>query len=297
MQEVYLFLLIMVAGFATRVFLEVLLKKSTIFEKLVVVLVRLVYYVLIPLSFFTVFLNRGVWVFDAYVLAYFLVFTTLAYVSISKTYKSADPSIIFLSVFPNSVFLGFPVVYALLGRVNIAAVFGVVTVVLNTLIPEVIGRDALSALRSLLTSTAFIGFLTGCLGHYVLGESAGSINQLLAWSSPLLSYTATYTMGLRIPTRLGGITRLKRELLTTGLYRFIIAPILAYIFASLLGFSKLDKYELIVVSMTPPAFMNIVIAEKYKWESQSAALIIAVLTVFYILAISPVLIVLTPKLR
>jgi predicted permease len=49
--------------------------------------------------------------------------------------------------------------------------------------------------------------------------------------------------------------------------------------------------------MTPPAVMNIVIAEKYKWESQSAALIIAVLTVFYILAISPVLIVLTPKLR
>jgi predicted permease len=297
LQEVYLFLLIMGAGYATRVFLEVLLKKFTIFEKLVVVLVRLVYYVLVPLSFFTVFLNRGVWFFDAYVLAYYLAFTTLAYVSISKTYKYADPSIIFLSVFPNSVFLGFPVVYALLGRVNIAAVFGVVTVVLNTLIPEVIGRDASSALRSLLTSTAFIGFLTGCLGHYVLGESAGSINQLLAWSSPLLSYTATYTMGLRIPTRLGDIKRLKRELLTTGLYRFIIAPILAYIFASLLGFSKLDEYELVVVSMTPPAVMNIVIAEKYKWESQRAALIIAVLTVFYILAISPVLIVLTPKLR
>ena len=113
MQEVYLFLLIMGAGYVTRVFLEVLLKKFTIFEKLVVVLVRLVYYVLVPLSFFTVFLNRGVWVFDAYILAYFLVFTTLAYVAISKTYKSADPSIIFLSVFPNSVFLGFPVVYAL----------------------------------------------------------------------------------------------------------------------------------------------------------------------------------------
>jgi predicted permease len=297
LQEVYLFLLIMAAGYATRVFLEVLLKKFTIFEKLVVVLVRLVYYVLVPLSFFTVFLNRGVWVFDAYVLAYFLVFTTLAYVSISKTYKYADPSIILLSVFPNSVFLGFPVVYALLGRVNIAAVFGVVTVVLNTLIPEVIGRDAFSALRSLLTSTAFIGFLTGCLGHYVLGESAGSINQLLAWSSPLLSYTATYTMGLRIPTRLMGITRLKRESLITGLYRFIIAPILAYVLTAPLGFSKLDKYELVVVSMTPPAVMNIVIAEKYKWESQRAALIIAVLTVFYILAISPVLIVLTPKLR
>jgi predicted permease len=104
-------------------------------------------------------------------------------------------------------------------------------------------------------------------------------------------------MGLRIPTRLGGITRLKRELLTIGLYRFIIAPILAYVLTAPLGFSKLDKYELAVVSMTPPAVMNIVIAEKYKWESQRAALIIAVLTVFYILAISPVLIVLTPKLR
>jgi phage shock protein PspC (stress-responsive transcriptional regulator) len=39
--------------------------------------------------------------------------------------------------------------------------------------------------------------------------------------------------------------------------------------------------------------MNIVIAEKYKWDSQTAALILATLTLFFILVVFPILTLIT----
>lgn len=53
--------------------------------------------------------------------------------------------------------------------------------------------------RSIFTSIALLGFSAGITGHYLVSEAArSSLYTILAWSPRLLSYIATFTMGLRI---------------------------------------------------------------------------------------------------
>lgn len=289
MLQVYLFLAAMGFGYASRIIIEKLLGRSSLYKLILKILVNAIYYFIMPLAFFTVFLVRGITDRDAFILLYFTLFLLLAYFTLLKGRLNEKINLFLVSTFPNSVFLGFPLCQVVLGRVYIAAVFGVITVVLNVLLPELTVRDKKTAIRNIVTSTALLGFTAGVATHYLFSSIADTLYSYIWWSSPLLSYTATYVMGLRIPVELKGISRVKRELLTTGLYRFIIAPILALLTAVVARFNALDTFEFILVSMTPPAVMNAVVAEKHGWRPEDTALIIAVLTVFFIIVVFPVI--------
>lgn len=298
MDRVLQFAGILLAGYATRLVLEQLLGRTHLYNRLVAILVKIVYYVLIPLAFMSIFLNRGLLAADSYILLYFLVFLGLAYLYACKRVESRSEYSLarFLLIgFPNSVFLGFPVVDALIGRIQVAAVFGVITVVLNVLVPDIIAKTQ-SSLKTLVSSTGFLGFIIGVFGHYLLGTYAYVIHWYTAWSSPLLSYLATFTMGMRIPVKFTYMKTLRRELFEIGVLRFMVAPIIAFTYATILGFSTIDRAELVIVSSMPPAVMNAIIAEKYGWGSQLVALIIALLTIVFLVFIFPVLIALKPLL-
>lgn len=289
MEQIFLFLFVMGLGYASRIILEGLLKKTGLYKLMIGLLVKSIYYFIMPLAFFTVFLNRGVKDKDHFILLYFLLFILLVYFTLLKGRFNERINLFLVSTFPNSAFLGYPLCQAVLGRVEVAAVFGVITVVLNVLLPELTVRNKRVITRNILGSTALIGFLAGIITHYTLPDYIGILSSHLWWSSTLLSYTATYVMGLRIPVGLRGVSRVKTELLVTGLYRFITAPILALAIAFLGGFNKIDTFELVLVSMTPPAVMNAVVAEKHGWRPEDTALIIAVLTVFFIIVVFPVI--------
>ncbi|MEM0236319.1 AEC family transporter, partial [Thermofilum sp.] len=145
-------------------------------------------------------------------------------------------------------------------------------------------------LRAIASSTGFLGFIAGLLCFYTLGDLARSIHELIQWSSPLLSYTATFTMGLRIPTRINYTSEVREMLLLTSIYRYLLAPLLALAFVVVLDMSLVDKAEFVVISLMPPAVMNALVAEKYGWNSQLIALTIALLTVLFLVLIFPVLV-------
>jgi predicted permease len=290
LRELYLFVAFMVAGYATRAVLEGVLKRGDLYRVVLRAFVYVIFNALIPLTFFTIFLGRGVKSLDAYTIFYFATFMAITHLSLKKLTRLNDPALEYLSIFPNSVFLGFPLVYTLFGRVYVAAVFGTLTVALNVILPEATYRGRRMAIKQLARSTALLGSLMGILAHYSLGGVANTLYSTLAWSPPLLSYTATFTMGLRIPLELSGVKRLHRELALVGAYRFIVAPLLAYVVTLIAGFSELDRLELVAVSMTPPAVMNVVVAERFGWRAQEAALILAVHTVFFLLIIFPALV-------
>lgn len=288
MNGIYLFAVLIIAGYTVRIALEKGLGMRSLYDKLVSILVKIVYYILIPLAFTSIFLDRGLTRLDLYVFIYFIVFIVILYVTTKNTKSIKDKMALFLlSSFPNSVFLGFPVVLALIGRIYIAAIFGVITIVLNVVVPDFISARRIS-LKPVLASTGFLGFLLGVLGHYTIGPYARIIHSYIYWSSSLLSYTATFTMGMRIPLSISISTELKNAMIHTCTYRFIVAPLLACIFSHIFGIVGWDRAELIIVSSMPPAVMNALVAEKYKWNSQLVALVITFITIVFLLLIFPV---------
>ncbi|MEM4827411.1 MAG: hypothetical protein QXK07_05155, partial [Desulfurococcaceae archaeon] len=79
MDRVAVFALVLLAGYATRVLLEAVLKSNLYYRMLVDILVKLVYYVLIPLAFVSIFIARGLMLTDVYVFLYFVLFVIVTY--------------------------------------------------------------------------------------------------------------------------------------------------------------------------------------------------------------------------
>lgn len=290
--EVALFVGLVGAGYLVRVFLEHVLGLCELCERIASALTWVVYYVLIPVAFTATFARRGLLVLDAYVLVYYALLVLLVHFITGRLYQGSERLVAFvLSAFPNSVFLGFPVCYVLFGNIDVASVFGTLTVALNVTIPGVLvgGRGLGEAMLSLLSSTAFIGFATGTVLYYVLGPGSRLVYDNLWWSTLALSYTATFTMGLRIPPRLHGFRRHANLLATVGLARFVISPLLPIPISLLAGFTRESLLQLAVVSATPPAVLNVLIAQKYGLNSQVAAVLTAVLTAVFLVIVFPVL--------
>ena len=96
-------------------------------------------------------------------------------------------------------------------------------------------------------------------------------------------------MGLRISVKLISHSGSRGALVLTSLFRFVLAPLLATLNSILAGFMLKDTLRFIVVSATPPAVMNAIIAEKYIWSPEVVAIVVAILTVLLLLVVFPVL--------
>lgn len=286
-NEVLVFAGLAIAGYLSRILFEAVGVKK-VHEVLVKYLVNIIYYILMPLSFATIFLKRGLMLLDLYIVVYFTLYMATTFVLLRRILKRDYMPMFLVSSFPNSVFLGFPVCYVLLGRVNIAAVFGVLTVALNVIVPDII-MSRKAPLRSLLSSTAFTGFIIGVLGHYMFRDLAEPFYNTMNRSVPLLSYVATYVMGLRIPVNVVEASASKSAVIMAGACRFVLAPLLALATSMSTGMSVVDRVELVIVSMMPPAVMNTVVAEKYKWKPETVALLVALLTVIFLVIVFPAL--------
>lgn len=288
MNEVLVFAGLVIAGYLSRILLEAVFCVKRIYGVLVKYFVNTVYYILMPLSFTTIFLKRGLKLLDLYIVVYFTLYMMVTFTLLRRVLKKDYMPMFLISSFPNSVFLGFPVCYVLLGRVNVAAIFGVLTVALNVIVPDII-MSRKAPLKSLLSSTASMGFAIGVLGHYALGGLAEPFYNTMSWSVPLLSYVATYVMGLRIPVNVIKADIAKGAIMIASACRFALAPLLALATAMLTNMSLADRVELVVVSMMPPAVMNTIVAEKYRWSPETVALLVALFTVIFLVTIFPVL--------
>lgn len=286
MLEVLAFALVMVAGYVARVVVEGVARKSNLYVALVTTLTRVVYYVLVPLGLAAVFLRRGLLLADLYVAVYYALLLATIY-AVARHIKASSPEAFFLvSAFPNSVFLGFPVVIVLFGRIDIAAVFGTLTLLLNILVPEFMAKKKAS-LSALLGSPPLLGFAVGVAGHFTLGSLAEVVYEYLYWSPLLLSYTATFVMGLRMPLKLSIEAYERKFIALVAACRFAIAPALALGVGFASSLSTTRVAELAVVAAMPPAVMNVVVAGRYNWEPELVAKTVAFLTVVFLVLVFP----------
>uniref|UniRef100_A0A7C4HFK4 Uncharacterized protein n=1 Tax=Staphylothermus marinus TaxID=2280 RepID=A0A7C4HFK4_STAMA len=291
MIELIVFTILILLGYLTRIILVKYFSLSNFYEILLRKLVFTIYNILAPLSLFIVFSSRGLLRIDLIILINFLLFMFITYYLTTLVCSNDIKNVVFIqSTFPNSVFLGFPISLLLFGNIRIAALIGALTVALNFIVPDLIVLKKLST-KSFLQLTPLYGFTTGLIFHYTLSNEITSIfRTYLWWTTPLLSYIAVYTMGMRIPLRIeSSFIEYIRIILFTGFARYVLAPLLSFLTSLLAGFDSEDSLQLIVVSMMPPAVLNIVVAQKYNWDSQLVALTVSLLTIIFLTIVLPIL--------
>ncbi len=296
MDEVLLLIVLIVVGLVVQVVFKRVLNLGEMFEKVVKKLVDIVYYVLIPLVFVKTYMERGLAVADVWVALSFLLFVVLAFVSLKRFFgkhRGGYVEALFLtSVFPNSVFLGFPVSMALFNTVKVASMMGLVVLVLNVTVSDFMALKRFS-IRKILTLPAIVGFVVGVAGHHFVPEMVPLVSSILWWASPLLSYLAIFALGARLPLSLDVLKSSMSFILVAGIYRFVVAPLVSYATVLAVGMDWFDGLQLIVVSMMPPAVMNTLMAQRYKWKPELVAGATVTLT-FAFLAFLPILNLLIP---
>ena len=251
------------------------------YELLVNFLTDVVYWVLIPLTFFKTFGERGLSTSDLWVLISFLVFMSLVFVFVYKLRHDSEYGVkeaLFLtSVFPNSVFLGFPVSMVFFGTLEMASIFGFFTVTLNIVVPDFM-RSEKPALSKLVKHPVTIGFLTGITLHYVFTEHVTLVSTTLFWVGSLMSYLSALILGLRLPVRLNVFKKYVRETLYVGLFRFVLSPLVSLLSVLVFRISWFRGLQLILVSAMPPALINIIMSQKYGWKPELVSVVTAILT-------------------
>lgn len=259
------------------------------YEPLVNLLTDVVYWVLIPLTFFKTFGERGLNASDLWVLASFLFFMCLVFVLVYKLRDYSEYGVreaIFLtSVFPNSVFLGFPVSMAFFGTLEMASIFGFFTVTLNVVVPDFMHSER-PALSKLIKHPVTIGFLSGLTLHYVFTEYVDLVSSSLFWAGPLMSYLSALILGLRLPVKLSVIKKYLREAVLVGLFRFVLSPLVSLLFVLIFGISWFRGLQLVLVSSMPPALINIIMSQRHGWRPELVSAVTAVLTLLNLLCLT-----------
>ncbi len=259
------------------------------YEPLVNTLTNVVYWVLIPLTFFKTFGERGLNVSDLWVLASFLTFMFVVFVFVYKLLRCEGGGVreaVFLaSVFPNAVFLGFPVSMAFFGTLDMASIYGFFTVTLNVIIPDFMHSERF-AVGKFLKHPVTIGFLTGLTLHYGFREYVALVSNVLFWVGPLMSYLSAVILGLRLPVRLSILKKYSREALLVGTFRFLVSPLISLLFVLIFGISWFRGLQLILVSSMPPALINIIMSQKHGWRPELVSAVTAILTLLNLLSLS-----------
>lgn len=287
MDDSLILVTIILAGFSVKIVSQKISPRSKLFDSFATMLTNIVYYSLVPLAFTYTFSTRRLAESDVLIVASFTVYIVVAGFSfkhISRDWKEDLRNATLLTVlFPNAVFLGFPVSFALFGDVKVASILGLATLTFNVLIPDFIALKRVSLVK-ILKLPALAGFLIGVVINQ-LGWPVTYVSSILWWTPKTLSYLATFVLGLRL--QLGGIASdmVKKPLLVTILYRFIIAPVVAVFFALLVGLPQAESIQLAVVSGMPPAVLNTLMASKYGWRPDLVAYITFILTIPTVLAL------------
>ncbi|ADV65135.1 Auxin Efflux Carrier [Desulfurococcus mucosus DSM 2162] len=289
MNEIVLLMLLMGVGVSAQLVFKHVLGLGVFFDRMVRVLVDVVYRVLIPLAFLKTYLERGLDSGDTWIAFSFIVFTFVSAVSLSLIARGRPReyygALFLASTFPNAVFLGFPVSMALFGSIHVASIYGLVTLVLNVLLPDLMAVSGFS-LRRILLMPALLGFIAGLGGHYAAPSwFVNWITSALWWAPQALSYTATAVLGARLPLRMDVLRRNRRFLGVVALYRFLISPAVT---ALVLLVSRVDvglSIQAVTVSLMPPAVMNTLIAERHGWMPELVASTTFLLTLAVVLCL------------
>ncbi|MEM2020812.1 MAG: AEC family transporter [Zestosphaera sp.] len=263
--------------------------RTPLYSSAVELLVDFVYWILIPLTFFKTFSERGLELSDVWILTSFLVFMVITFTALYRARRYEERGVreaVFLSsAFPNAVFLGFPVSMAFFNTLEVASVFGLFTVTLNVVIPDLMTARR-NAVVKLLRHPALIGFIAGVLLHSTSPEYVTAVSECLSWVTPLLSYSSTLVLGLRLPLSLNPVKKYLRVTAVVALFRFAVHPLVSLLVMQLFNVPWVKGAQLMLLSAMPPALVNTIISERYDWKPELVSTTTVTLTMFSLIALT-----------
>ncbi len=284
--KIIAFFIIMIMGFITK-YISIRLKIKSM-EALVHYFTKVLYYVLVPILFIDKFGARGLIASDAKILGivffYVCISLILAFiVSVKIKYDEARrKAFLVTTTFQNAVFLGYPMIYIIVGDISAATMYSLVLFVLHISVAGILSGGKNSIVRSILTLPVIYGFLIGNIMHYFFYSMYLSINNLTSLSSLIVTYGAIYVMGFALPLSSSILSKFTNFLALVILWRFIIAPLIHYILLSIINLDYQYYREIMIESFMPPAVMNSLLARLYDWDPEIVSLTILVSTIISI---------------
>ncbi len=193
----------------------------------------------------------------------------------------AKGTIVFNSTFFNSMFLPFPLIYAFYGDLSIALLFSLpILIVHNTLGIFLAsywghGKVGRKVLIRAITFPPLIAFFVGALARpmfasFVLSPVFGGLSDL----GLSTVYLSLIFVGLAIPLSKDSLFVFRNRVTSIiTLNRLLISPALALILIAVLNPIEITKNTLLIMSLMPPAFTNLIIISRFglnvKATSQS----------------------------
>jgi len=224
-------------------------------------------------------------------------------VGISKRVKDNRETTIALALnagFMNVTYLGFPATYAVLGAKSLgpaalyAMAVGITHIILGTVLMTLASKRKVSAkplVMSVITFPAVFALLAALLFVVFSAPLPSFIYQ------PFDSYVAPAFFALMLllvgyQINLVSPRRYRDELISVGAFRFIISPILTYIFIIALGLnisSDLSPKPALLLSAMPPAVFNLILAHNFKRDTRIYGAMVFYLTMVFLLLVLPVM--------
>ena len=245
-------------------------------DKIINMFTNLLYSLFFPLMFFNIFAERGLSLADLsitiLVLSYTIISLAVLYM-ITRGYSGKlRNAVIVTLIFPNTIFLGFPVVMTLCGDITYASLYSLVMLVLNITVGGLLGMQRHGIVWSIIKLPILYGFVSGVIAHYVIGDT---IITFMSFAKTLTSIISTYgaalVMGYSIPVSTTILSQYYKLIGLQIIYRFVISPLIHHTLTIPLTLPYNAYRQVIIESMMPPALINTILARVHGWDYGYAA--------------------------
>jgi predicted permease len=203
----------------------------------------------------------------------------VSYLSCRRLSSKEKGTAVFNATFFNSMFLPFPLIYAFYGDLSVAIIFSLPIAILHNTLGVFLasywghGKIERKTLVRAVTFPPLLGFLVGALTKPML---AGLVSSPAFDTLNILGLSSVYLslilVGLAIPISKDSLLVLRNRvagLITVN--RMLISPIIALVLVIALNLVGTVKSTIIIMSLMPPAFTNLVVTSRFGLDVEATS--------------------------
>ncbi|MFN4133164.1 MAG: AEC family transporter [Candidatus Hadarchaeales archaeon] len=227
--------------------------------------------------------------------------SSVAISHVAKDDRGTTIALALNSAFMNVTYLGFPVVYSLLGpsALGPAAIYavgvGVPHVIFGTVLMSSVTKRKITAkdlVLNILTFPAAFALIVALL--FVLFNANVPSSILNVFDSYLtLPFFLLLLLLVGYLTPIVRPRKYREDLITVGVMRFLLCPLITYLAVFALGLAFTKEYYTpkpsLIQSAMPPAVFNVLLASHYKHEQERYGAVVFYLTLLFLFVVFPVI--------
>jgi predicted permease len=209
----------------------------------------------------------------------------VSFVDTSSLPKVERGTAIFNSTFLNSVFMPFPIIYALYGDISAAVLISIPIIIIHNSLGTMLacyygrGKGGFSMIFDTLKFPPLIAFVIGLL----LRPFSGTITSLSVFNpiqnvGLLTIYLSLIFAGIYLPISRNSFKINNRGTELTVCNRAIISPLIMGLIIVGFGLGGLLGRTLFIMSLMPPAFTNIIVVSRFSLDRKATSQSIFLLT-------------------